>query len=657
MKLSLPLRILIVHLASTLAITLGIGALLVKNVQEAFDRYRARWIEQVETFPTEQLFLPMANEAGRALLESLDETVPVELQEAKRRSISEGLGEVLEGFPGVTGLFILDTDSRIRYVSDPQYLDLAYTTDEDREFLARSEKSSRTVTHKVDGRTETHLLVPVYDEPGADGAVRERTRLGSILVVYEADPDLLARLPEVRPPTVEEMDITLPVVLFIAALMVGGLVIGVLTVQPVRRLAKALSEYKARGYRGGLQAGRLGESGDLADTVRAINELGGKLEAMVEQGREREALLATLSQSLEEGMVAVGPDGVPLAWNPAALRILTGMEPEDAELAEGSVANGFHEADSESVEDSESARLLREALERNPALVPADPSGAGPRHDEVEIVLESGATSPARITRVMMETRPGEVGTLLVMRDLATFRKVKSHLLEAGRYAVLAHLAAGLAHEIRNPLHAIGINAGVVEEHLESDWSSDRVRAMSASLSSIRDETRRLTDLLNNYLGLVRPNLESEPVDLREICRRVVRLLSYTAKRSGVTLTLAPRGEVPMVEGISDRLQQAVLNLVLNAIEAMSDGGTITLGTSHAGREVRLTVTDTGPGIPAELEHDLFDLSVTTKLDGTGLGLPLVRHIAESHGGAVTYRSVPGKGTEFTLSLPVRAIA
>lgn len=663
MKISLPQRIFLVHLAYTMVITLGVGALAVRNLQDAYDRYSAQWKEQVETFPTEQVFLPMANEAGRALLLTVDDSIPIESQEAKRKSISAGLNAILDGFPGVEGLFVLDTDFRIRYVSDPRWLDMAFTSEVDREFLARSEESRRVVTHGKEGNTETHLLLPIYDEPGKSEG--DSGRLGSILLVYSADPDLMDRFPDISPPTVEDMDITLPLILFIAAVAIGGVLISALTVQPVRKLSKALSEYKARGFRGGLKADSLAKSGDMADTVRAINELGGKLEAMAQQGREREALLATLSQSLEEGMIAVGADGEPLAWNPAAIRVLCGgvdgkpplldscveldqrVDHVDGGEEEGDLRPATHER------DEAAATWIAEALKRNPELAGNMDDPVAPSHSELEIALADGGHSPAKVTRVPMETRPGETGKLLLIRDLATFRKVESHLLEAGRYAVLAHLAAGLAHEIRNPLHAIGINAGVVEQYLESGWSAERVEAMSVSLASIRDETRRLTDLLNNYLGLVRPEAERELVDIGELCRRTVRLLSYTAKRSGVALSLVTGKDAEPVEGIADRLQQAILNLVLNAIQAMPDGGTITLQTLHGEKEVRLVVRDTGPGIPADLEGDLFDISVTTKTDGTGLGLPLVRHIAEAHGGTISYRSLPGQGTEFTLTLPV----
>jgi signal transduction histidine kinase len=141
-------------------------------------------------------------------------------------------------------------------------------------------------------------------------------------------------------------------------------------------------------------------------------------------------------------------------------------------------------------------------------------------------------------------------------------------------------------------------------------------------------------------------------VDVHEVCRRVIQLLSYAAMKAKVDIKFERQADLPPVLGVPDRLQQAVLNLVLNAIQAMPQGGKVELQTSEAAGLVRVSVTDTGPGLPQALAEQLFDTRVTTKPGGSGLGLPLVRMIAEAHGGSVWYRSDPGKGATFTLVLP-----
>jgi two-component system sensor histidine kinase HydH len=334
-------------------------------------------------------------------------------------------------------------------------------------------------------------------------------------------------------------------------------------------------------------------------------------------------------------MIALDPGGTPVAWNPAAGRLLVGT------------------TDPGTADDAPDAEAIEKALARNPDLGFALLHSEGAMSREVEVVRGDGTHVPAQVAVVPFEVRPGETGTMLLLRDLATLRTVEAHLLEAGRFAVLAHLAAGLAHEIRNPLHSIQINATAAEHYIDNATEGNHVDEVAASLETIKSETGRLTNLLNNYLGMVRPEKEMATVDLRDLARRVVQLVSYTAGLSGVEIHVEGEESLPQVRGIPDRLQQAILNLVLNAIQAMPDGGTLNIRTETSEGGVRLTVSDTGPGLAQGLAADqLFDTRMTTKPGGTGLGLPLVRMIVEAHGGSVQYRSVPDHGAAFTLVLP-----
>jgi signal transduction histidine kinase len=424
-------------------------------------------------------------------------------------------------------------------------------------------------------------------------------------------------------------------ILFLAVAVVGGVLIAALSGVPVRRLEKALEDFRARDFKGGLDPKNVGLEKDLGSAVRAINELGGRLQALDAQGQERESLLATLSQSLEEAMIAIDPSGTPVVWNPAAGRLLVG--PPDPGTGE----------------DAPDAEAIKAALARNPDLGFALDHWESDTSREVEVVRGDGTRVPAEAAVVPFEVRPGEAGTMLLLRDLATLRRVEAHLLEAGRFAVLAHLAAGLAHEIRNPLHSIQINATAAEQYIDPATAGNRRDEVVASLETIKNETGRLTTLLNNYLGMVRPEKEVATVDLRELARRVVQLVGFSAGQSGVEIHVEGDEPLPPVRGIPDRLQQAILNLVLNAIQAMPDGGTLNIRTDASGDVVRVTVADTGPGLAEGLAADqLFDTRVTTKPGGSGLGLPLVRMIVEAHGGSVRYKSVPDQGAAFTLVLP-----
>jgi signal transduction histidine kinase len=570
---------------------------------------------------------PWAEEIARAMLDEL-RSAPAEVTADYKVRISEGLNRLISALP-MERMIIVDRQHRIQYANDPQYLDLKFTDDQ-QVSLFSSPRPLRRPIELAPEKTGIEVMLPVFDRASA-GA--EETRLGSVLIHYRPDPGLVARIPALRPPSVVPRDYIEPLTIFLLAAVAGGILLAALTGVPVRRVERVLADYRARGYKGGLDPQQKGLPKDLASTVQAIRDLGGRLEALDEQGREREALLESLSQSLEDGMVAIDPSGDPVAWNPAALRILLGSE-------------------GPSPGHGEDAPRLREAIESSSEIQFMLGLAEGTQTHEVDVAHDDGRHTLARLTQVPVELRPGVAGTLLLLRDVGALRKVETHLLDAGRFAVLAHLAASLAHEIRNPLHAIQLNATVVEQYADTSGRSKNARAVADSLTTIKDEAQRLNELLNNYLGMVRPVSEAGLVDVRELSRKVLQLVDYAARRSHVTISLEGDEHPPLVQGVASRLQQAILNLVLNAIQAMPDGGTLTLHTSASVDMVRLTVSDTGPGLPEGMADRLFDTRVTTKPGGSGLGLPLVRLISEAHGGGVWYRSTPGKGVAFTMVLP-----
>jgi signal transduction histidine kinase len=581
----------------------------------------------------EQAISPWVGQIARSLLLQLAKDEETTRQE-RQLSISSGLNKLIDSLP-MEALVIVDQENRIQYISDPQYLDLRYT-DAERIALFSSNVPKRRLIDLPSGGRGVEIMLPVFDQSGDQEPQAGDRRLGSVLVNYRPDPELAERLPRLSPPEVGPWAYLQPLILFFAVAVGGGILLAALTGVPVRRVERALADFKARGFKGGLDPKDVGVPADLASTVQAISELGGRLEALDAQGRDREAMLETLSQTLEDGMVAVDPAGEPVAWNPAALRLLCGDRDER-----------------ESEEDGETpeAESLKQALQRNADLnLTINRADIGNR--ELEILYADGTSALTRVTQVPVALGPDMTGTLLLLRDLAALRKVEEHLLDAGRFAVLAHLAASLAHEIRNPLHAIQLNASVVQQYAGQLPSGDKSKAVSESLHVIKTETARLSDLLNNYLGMVRPSDDASPVDLRDLSRRVIQLVDFAARKSRVEIELEGEESPPMVFGVANRLQQAILNLVLNAIQAMPEGGTVTLRIDSYAEMVRLAVSDTGPGLPQELADQLFDTRVTTKQEGSGLGLPLVRLIAESHGGGVWYRSKPGEGASFMMVLP-----
>ena len=223
---------------------------------------------------------------------------------------------------------------------------------------------------------------------------------------------------------------------------------------------------------------------------------------------------------------------------------------------------------------------------------------------------------------------------------------------EQHRLAALGEMAAGLAHEIRNPL------AGVkgATQYLQDEELAEDAQEM---LQVIIDEVDRLDTVVSQFLDYARPfELHPSPQPLNALVTHVLRLLRAEGVATGVTLSESLAGDLPTVTLDGTRIQQVLLNLLRNALQAMPQGGALSVisrrGPSLGGREtVELVVEDTGPGIPASDLEKLFVPFYTTKVDGTGLGLPICRRIVEAHGGALDVRSLPGEGSTFLVRLPV----
>jgi signal transduction histidine kinase len=223
----------------------------------------------------------------------------------------------------------------------------------------------------------------------------------------------------------------------------------------------------------------------------------------------------------------------------------------------------------------------------------------------------------------------------------------------ADLYTEIAALAGGLAHEIRNPLSTIRLNMELLaEDFAESQAPRDR-RAV-AKIARVQKECQRLEDLLNDFLNFARPRqFNLEPADLNAEVDRVLDFFRPKADESKVEIIRYLDPDLPSVVLDRETFQSALLNLVLNAQQAMKDGGQLVLRTRPTPTGVALDLIDTGCGMDAETQAQIFNTFYSTKPAGSGLGLPTARKIIEGHGGQMSVESEVGKGTKFTISLPV----
>jgi two-component system, NtrC family, sensor histidine kinase HydH len=238
-------------------------------------------------------------------------------------------------------------------------------------------------------------------------------------------------------------------------------------------------------------------------------------------------------------------------------------------------------------------------------------------------------------------------------RAYQELKDAQARIIQSEKLAAVGTFASGLAHEVRNPLNSVALQLSLLERRtapLEPRLATE-VRDL---IGIIREEIKRLDGLVGDFLELSRAGrVQYRLTDLETLIDEIVRLLRPEARAAEITLRRQQLGEpAPPLLLDGEKMKQVVINLVRNAIEAMPDGGVVTVESGVTDGIVRMRVRDTGPGLPENL--DVFQLFVTTKARGTGLGLSIAQQIVLEHGGVLTAESEPGKGATFTVTLPLR---
>ena len=240
-------------------------------------------------------------------------------------------------------------------------------------------------------------------------------------------------------------------------------------------------------------------------------------------------------------------------------------------------------------------------------------------------------------------------------RHLAREREMEERIRQSEKMSSLANLAAGVAHEIRNPLNAIGMAIQRLQREfapLLPDARGEYLRFTEV----LRGEVKRVNQIIEQFLFFARPSrLDLQPVQVQEVLKDLFLLARETADGQGVQLAESLGPELPLLLLDRQRIHEALLNLVNNALQAMPQGGRLEVGARHhpSSGSVVIRIEDTGEGIPEENLGRIFDYYFTTKEKGMGLGLPLAHKIIRDHGGTIDVESVAGQGTTFRITLPV----
>jgi PAS domain S-box-containing protein len=243
-------------------------------------------------------------------------------------------------------------------------------------------------------------------------------------------------------------------------------------------------------------------------------------------------------------------------------------------------------------------------------------------------------------------------GLVVLLRDITEVSRLELQLRRADKLAALGTLAAGVAHEVKNPLQALSVNLHLLVQELEAPQPSGG--DIATYVDVLRSEIQRIHRIVENFLRFSKPSIpEVKPLDLNALVERVLSLVAFEAADRGVTIATEFDPRLESIPGDEGQLAQVVLNLVINALQAMPSGGSLGLMTRRLSGWAELTVKDTGEGIPPEMSLQIFDPYFTTRPGGVGLGLAIAHRIIEGHNGTIDVESKAGEGTLIIVRLPV----
>lgn len=296
----------------------------------------------------------------------------------------------------------------------------------------------------------------------------------------------------------------------------------------------------------------------------------------------------------------------------------------------------------EIIRDEEIAAFVEHALEAEDSVW------------DVEFTLDHSGGERTLLLSLFPLVRSGHVtGNILRVEDVTERKSREARLRRAESLASLTTLAAGVAHEIKNPLGSIGIHIQLMQKELAALADEEKER-IQGYIDVVNEEVNRLNKIVVDFLFAVRPmNVELEDEDMNTVLGDLLEFVRYELEENDIELEADLQQDLPKVQLDDKYFKQALMNIVKNALAAMPNGGTLRVKTRCRGDNVELIVEDTGEGMSEDVREKIFEPYFTTRDFGSGIGLTLVYKVVKEHMGEISVRSEEGEGTRFILTFPV----
>ncbi|MFQ5871917.1 MAG: ATP-binding protein [Candidatus Geothermarchaeales archaeon] len=402
--------------------------------------------------------------------------------------------------------------------------------------------------------------------------------------------------------------------------------LGNLILRPVRKLTQEMDRLRRGDFEVGGHLGREDEFGELASQLQL---LGQQMQSDRLKMLGEKAQLQQVVDHLEDGIILFTQDHRVLFFN---------------KIAEGVVGRPLEQVigwpwEEMLVPSHPLLPLLEQAFEQKSGF-----------HNAPMALPHDGSSKEFLVSVFFVTDAQETMGAMVLLKDLESIKTLQSLVSYSAKLTALGRLTSGVAHEVKNPLNAMTIHLELLKEKLDS--SPEEVQQ---SLDVIGSEIRRLDRVVQRFLRFIRPEeLSVKLLDLNALLTDVASLLEAEWKAGGTAFTFQFDPTLPLIPADEELLRQAFLNILLNACQAMPDGGKVKMSTEREDGFVNVSIADTGVGIAPEDLDKIFRLYYTTKPGGSGIGLSMAYRIVQMHDGVIDVDSGLDQGTTLTIRLPVR---